>query len=161
LRRNALGKLFPTTPDRGLVEVLATEAAFSDVVTKDVVAGVDVVPLAAANYSPTDMFGDGRMGELLRRLRQDYDHIILDAPPVLAVTDARQLVALSDTTLLIVRWGKTPRQAVSAAVDRLEADGASIAGVVLTLVNVKAKAFLGSNDAHYYHKSYKHYYIDT
>lgn len=161
LRRNSMAKLLKSVPEIGLMEVLSGKSAIADALIQDIVPGVDIIPLVAVSYTAEDVFGNGAMADMLRRLRIDYDHIILDAPPVLAVADARQLAALSDATLLIVRWAKTSQDAVRAAVNRLEGDGAVISGVILAGVNVNARAYLGKNDAYYYHNAYKSYYVDN
>jgi succinoglycan biosynthesis transport protein ExoP len=161
LRRNALGQLFTSAPEVGLLELLASQVPVSQAVTRDVVAGVDVLPLTSTTFTADDIFGNGKMADLLERLSKDYDQIILDAPPVLAMTDARQLAVLSDVTILVARWGKTPKMAIRAAIDRLDSDRAIIAGLVMTMVNLKARGFLGEGDASYYHKSYQTYYLDS
>ena len=100
--------------------------------------------LAAAprgrHASPQDLFASAGLAALLAELRQRYDLIVLDTPPVLAVSDARVLAQAADATVMVVRWGKTPPALVSAALATLRAGGARFAGAVLTRVNPRKLA---------------------
>lgn len=78
-----------------------------------------------------DLAWSPAMSALIGRLREIADFVVIDSPPVLAVHDAKLLAQMTDGTLFVVRWGKTPREAVSAALKLLRAFGARIAGTVL------------------------------
>jgi succinoglycan biosynthesis transport protein ExoP len=160
LRRNALQGMLSRKPEVGLVEVLTQTASFQKAVIRDSVPRLDILPLAEASYQSEDLLGGATMGRLVAQARQVYDHVIIDAPPVLAVADARRLAALSDAVLMVVRWGKTPRQAVLAAVERLESDCLDVAGVVMTMVDIRDRASLGEGDTAYYYKAARKYYIE-
>jgi Mrp family chromosome partitioning ATPase len=77
------------------------------------------------------------MRRLVAELRGHYDVIVLDTPPVLAVSDARILSALSDMTILVVCWQRTPEKLVSTAVALLRGCGARLVGAVMTQVQLK------------------------
>jgi Mrp family chromosome partitioning ATPase len=87
-------------------------------------------------------------------LRPHYDHILIDTPPVLGVTDARSIAKLSDGVVLMIKWGGTPIAAVDAALAGLEHDNVPIIGAVLTMVNPRAEAV----GALYYSRRYVSYY---
>ena len=158
LRRHAMREMIASPPKVGLVEVLKGSATLAQAITPDTVEGLDLLPVAEAAHSATDLFNGPAIRQLFETLRAQYDHIIIDTPPVLAVAEVRLLAALSDTVLLVVRSGKTPRQAVNAALSRLEQDRTKVGGVILTMVNVLARRQLGEEDAEYYYKSYRKYY---
>ena len=106
----------------------------------------------------SDQLGSARMHTLLSVLRSAYRFVIIDTPPVLAVADTCSLAAASDRTLLVVRWAKTPRAAVLAAVKRLHQANAQIVGGVFLQVDISARAQLGNSNPHYYHPLLKEYY---
>lgn len=156
LRRNALEGLLPGRPSAGLIEVLQGSAKLDDVILTDAATGLDVLPLQEAAFTPRDLFGTKSMRDLLEVLRSRYDHVILDGPPILAVTDARTLATLADTVLMVAHWNRTSRNAVKAALDRLERDKAPLAGLMLTMVDTRSRANMGS----YYYGGYHKYYHD-
>ncbi len=158
LRQNALRTLPVEKPTAGLVEVLTGHAPLESVIVADSVAGLDILPLTQVAYTPRDLFGSDSMTSLLRILRERYDQVILDGPPLLAVADARTLATQADSVLMVARWTKTPRQAIRAALSRLEQDGANVAGVILSMVDTRARGALSADDPAYYYGAYRAYY---
>ncbi len=158
LRLGALAALLPTRPKVGLIEMLIGEATLDSVIQHDVTPGMDIIPLAKSTFTPRDLFGSNAMQRLLEELSSRYDHVVLDAPPVLAVADARTLAVLADTTLVTIRWRRTPRQATRAALARLKQDGAHVSGVLLSMVDPRAPSRLNSNDSTYYYGASGAYY---
>jgi len=98
------------------------------------------------------------MDALLAELRNEFDLVILDTAPVLAIAETRTLATKADAVLFLVRWRKTAMQASNAAIRQLEAVGAVVAGVALTQVDVREQARSGYGDAGYHYKAYKSYY---
>ena len=94
---------------------------------------------------------------MMAALRQEYDVVVLDTAPVLAVVDVRLLLSHIDALGLLARWRKTPIRAIRAAIHQVEAVGGEIAGVALTLVDVNAQSH-GSGDASHYYSEMKEYY---
>jgi succinoglycan biosynthesis transport protein ExoP len=94
---------------------------------------------------------------LFRRLREEYDLVIIDSPPVLAVSDAMALSAQADATLFAVRWGATPRSAAKLGLKRLR-DAGGIAGIVLTMVNPREHSRSGYADSAFYAKELVSYH---
>jgi capsular exopolysaccharide synthesis family protein len=127
LRREGSGR----APATGVVEVLEGQSDLRKAILQDVVPGLTLLASGRPAFSPRDIFSGRRAQEVLSRLKTEYDFVILDAPPVLAVTDAWTIASLCDATLLVARYAKTPRAAVRAAVDRLRLRGARLHGVVL------------------------------
>jgi Mrp family chromosome partitioning ATPase len=98
------------------------------------------------------------MARLLATVRADYDLVLLDAPPVQAMTEARLVAANADATILCVRWRSTPRGVLRHALDLLEDAHANVVGIVLTRVDPRAHVRSGVADAEVYHRRYRHYY---
>lgn len=110
--------------------------AFADVtIHRDDSSSLDIVLLMAGSSSPQDLFASTKMRSLMTMLRERYDLILLDAPPTLAVSDARVLSLVADVTVLAVCWNRTPQALINAAVAGLRSSGARLAGAVITQVN--------------------------
>jgi capsular exopolysaccharide synthesis family protein len=160
LRRRTVHSLGPQVPAVGLVDVLTQGVPASQAIVRDSVDGLDILMLTNPAFTPADLFGGAAMTRLLDGLRAGYDHIIIDAPPVLAVADAQILASAADFVLMVVRWNKTPRSAVRAALSRLAEGGGAIAGVVLTMVDISDRAHIGESSPHYYYARFSKYYND-
>jgi succinoglycan biosynthesis transport protein ExoP len=95
------------------------------------VPGLFSLPSGAGTTDSLRMLYSERLGELLERLRREFDTILIDTPPVLSVADARILSRLADAIVLVVRSGKTTRESAAMAVNVFEADGVQVLGTVL------------------------------
>jgi len=145
-------------PETGLVEVVQDNVPLSEALIHDPKSNCYVLP-AAGKSVPYDLFSDPRTDEVLRKLCDDFDYVILDAPPILGVADARILAAKADRVIYLVQWNKTPLRAAQSAVDILQECGANVAGALLTKVNVKGQARYGYGDSSDYYGYFKNYYI--
>ena len=99
-----------------------------------------------------DRFLSDTMARMLAELRQKYDLILLDSPPVQAIAEARILAGIADATLLCVRWCATPRPVVQHTLELLEEAHAHVVGCVLTRVDARAHVRSGYADADVYHR---------
>jgi succinoglycan biosynthesis transport protein ExoP len=159
LRKPTVGKLVGADPNRpGLVAFLKKEAEFEEVVQRHEASGLDYVPVEYGVAASQDLLNSGLTSEFFDRAREQYDFILLDSPPVVAVSDALWLTRFADATLFVVHWRHTPRAAVRAAVKKIRATGALLAGVVLTRVDVKKAGSLSPGDFDYYMDKTKSYY---
>ena len=96
---------------------------------------------------------------LARAMSGQFDVILLDTPPVLAVADTRVICPHADAVVMLSRWRKTPRHAVRSALRALDLENIFLAGVVLTQVDVREQARAGEGIAQYY-PAYRKYYAD-
>jgi capsular exopolysaccharide synthesis family protein len=142
----------------GLVEVVQGEIPLDEALVQDPKSNCFVLP-AGGKTGHYDLFSNPTTDEVLRQLSEQFDYVILDAPPMLGVADARILTAKSDRVLYLVQWNKTPLRAAQSAVDILQECGGAVAGAVLTKVNVKDQSRYGYGDASDYYGYFKHYYI--
>ena len=120
--------------------------------------GMHFVPAGNPSGDAFGLFMGPEMARLLSDARQEYALIVLDSPPVQAITEARVLAAVADATIMCVRWRATPRDVVSYSLELLEDAHAQVAGVVLTRVDPRAHVRSGYADAEMYHRRYKAYY---
>jgi exopolysaccharide transport family protein len=158
LRRRNVNRLLGVEPEVGLVEVLNRSVPLDQALLTDELSGARVLPLAKDSFTPKDVFGTAAMDELIAHLRQNFDLVILDTAPVLAVSDTRLIASKSDAVVFLARWRKTPEKAIGAALKVLEQSGAHVAGIGMTQVDMKAQARYGYGDAGYYYGDYKKYY---
>ena len=142
----------------GLVEVVQDKVPLEEALIHDPKSNCYVLP-AAGKSTPYDLFSNPETDAVLRKLADDFDYVILDAPPILGVADARILAAKADRVLYLVQWNKTPLRAAQSAVDILQECGANVAGALLTKVNVKGQARYGYGDSSDYYGYFKNYYI--
>ncbi len=150
LRRPRLYQVFDLPTTWGLAALLNEKEQIQDVEADRVavateVNGLFVIPTASvADGEVSTMLHSERMRQLIRRLRRDYDVVLIDTPPMLAVSDARVLGSLSDWALLVLRAGKTTREKAAAAQDCLGDDGIPVVGTVLNDWNPrKSKSYQG------------------
>jgi polysaccharide biosynthesis transport protein len=121
-------------------------------------SGSDVLVSRADDAQPHTLLASGRLDEFLDHARQRYDFIVIDAPPVLAVSDALHLSQLSDQIVFVVRWGTTPRKVVQNAMTMLRQRSCRVAGVVISQVNLREQAKYRHGDVAQYARTFSKYY---
>ncbi len=157
MRRRSVDEILAQPVEVGLLDVLDGRTSLDRALVRDVESGAFILPLGPATAPHRDMFSSANMDALLVELRARFDLVILDAPPVLALADARVLAQKADVTLLLACWRRTPKGAVRAALLELEAVGANLAGVALTQVDLKQER-KPRYGGHYYDSSYEGYF---
>jgi polysaccharide biosynthesis transport protein len=121
----------------GLAQVLTGKADIASVTVQDPDTGLFVIPAGFAVKGPADLLSSPLMQKLVTQLREQYDYVVIDASPLLAVVDALTLTTVADKIVMIVEWGRTSRTSVSDGLRALRFAGHSIAGIVLNKVNYK------------------------
>jgi capsular exopolysaccharide synthesis family protein len=139
LRRPTLHKLLGLENKPGLTTMMLDEEAMSDPPLQEtVVPGLQLLASGPLPPSPADLLGSRRMDGVLELLTERADMVLLDAPPVVAASDAAVLATKVDGVLLVVSAGQTKRDSVQAAKTRLEKVNANLIGSVLTNVPLDA-----------------------
>ncbi|MGQ9853501.1 MAG: GumC family protein [Candidatus Oleimicrobiaceae bacterium] len=152
LRRPILHKLFGLSRGAGLTNLLVGKANLDEVLLPTPVENLSVLPSGVLPPNPSELLGSQRMQEVIDQLKERFDIVLLDSPPVIAVTDASVLARLVDGVLLVVNSGHTNREALMRARELLEHVEAPVLGVLLN--NITATNMYGS----YYYYYYYHYY---
>jgi len=145
---------------KGLVEVLNGECKLEDALIKDDRSEAWILPVLTPPKSPRDLFATPAMDQLLDDLRRNFDFVLMDTAPVLAVAETRLLAAKADATLLLTQWRKTPFKACDVSVEMLMEAGANIAGVALTRTDLRQQSRFGYGDRYYYYRAYSSYYTN-
>ena len=158
VRQPALGRVFRCEGAPGVTDLLLGQALLERIIRRDHLSSLDYIPAGAAEIHSLGLFMSEAMGGLLERVRRDYDLIVLDAPPALAMADARVVARLADATLLCVKWRDTPRSVVRNSLGLLEEAHARVVGAALTQVDAKVHGRSGYADAEVYHPRYGGYF---
>jgi Mrp family chromosome partitioning ATPase len=142
----------------GLLDVLRGEAEWSEAVQTDPYSGMGFITAGKPGGDVLGLFLSYEMRQLLAEVRDHYDLVLLDAPPVEAMTEARVAASLADATLLCVRWRSTQTKTLLHALEILRDAHAKIIGTVLTRVDTRVHLRSGYADAGVYHRRYKAYF---
>jgi len=125
-----------------LLDLMMGHKEFKDVNLFLEELGFDILTATKSEMNAADLFASGRFPKLLTELREYYDYIIIDSPPVLSVPDARLISTLSDINIYIVKWNKTTRAQVDQGLDMISSIGVKTIGLVLNQINSnKAKTY--------------------
>jgi polysaccharide biosynthesis transport protein len=160
MRRPRLHEVMGLSNQNGLSEVLTGRANPEAAIKRDEKSGLDFLPAGVGVVSPPDLFRTSTMKILLEEMAAYYDLVIIDSPPVTAVSDSFTLSGLVDKVLYVIRWEQTPRNVALAGIRQMVEAGADISGVVLSRVDVKKHARYGYADSGYYQGYYRKYYIN-
>ena len=133
LRRPTLATYLHLEGTVGLTTALIGKVDVDDVIQPWGEDGLDVITSGAVPPNPAELLQSVTMKNILERLRARYDLVIVDAPPLLPVTDGALLSAQADGAILVVRHGKTTREQVAQAARHLEAVDAPLLGIVLNM----------------------------
>lgn len=146
----------------GLSNYLTGQNNLDEVIDIDLVTGVHYIAAGGRNPHPMDLLNSQQMKALIALLAQQYDMVVLDTPPLLAVSDTLVLARHVEKSIFVVRWEKTRRDTVAAALRQFVDAGADIAGLVMTQVDFKKQARYGQSDSgyQYYYDRHLHYYTE-
>lgn len=139
MRRPRLAKIFDLANNDGLSNVLFEKIDIHSKIRK--VEGFHVLPSGPIPPNPAEMLSSDRMLDVLTQLKNEYDYIIIDSPPVSYVTDGAVISSICDGTLLVVAAGQTDERMAISAKAQLSKVSANILGVVLTKIPTKGKGY--------------------
>lgn len=142
MRRPTVHKIFRLSNTQGLSNYLIGQAPLEEVVAKEE-GNLHILTSGTIPPNPSELLGSKKMESFLDEMKKEYDYILLDAPPVMAVTDAQILSTLSSGVILVVASGKAQRELAKRSKELLEAVGAKIIGAVLTCIDIKAGSKYG------------------
>jgi exopolysaccharide transport family protein len=155
LRHPSVTKYFNVEGRPGLVELLTGATGIEEAFVQ--IDGVAILPAGAKSQNPPDLLGSERMKQLVETLRQAFDYVVIDSPPVAPVIDAKVLTNLVDKVIFVVRWGSTPREIVAQHVEHVNVHR-KLAGIMLNLVDETRTPRYGRSSHYsgsYYHKYYE------
>jgi capsular exopolysaccharide synthesis family protein len=157
MRKPAANKVFGTTTEPGLSNLILGECTLNETIRKTLVEHLAFIPAGSSFRDPSELLGSEKMRTLLRCLRDRFDYVIFDSPPILAAADAAVLSAMLDGTVLVLKASGTPREAAKEAIEQLKDVQARAIGVVLNQVDFRRERH--HYNYQYYYKDY-YYYAD-
>ncbi|CAM9357039.1 polysaccharide biosynthesis tyrosine autokinase [Acinetobacter bereziniae] len=151
IRRGYLHKYFDHDTAPGLTEYLTNQSSLEQcIVHSSTVSHLDFLPRGKNQGSAAEMLSSPRFSELLSQLSQQYDHIIIDTPPILAVTDGIIISQFAGVNLVVARYAKTQMKELELTVNRFEQAGSKVSGIILNDVQATAGGNYGYNYAYAY-----------
>jgi capsular exopolysaccharide synthesis family protein len=146
MRRPTIHQTFKLRNRTGLSTVLTGSSSADDlIVPSSILPNLFVLPAGPPPPHPAELLDSTMMRSLIEKWRQEYDHIVIDTPPVLSVTDAVLLSAQMDSVLLVIRSAQTSKDALRRSRDILAQVNARVMGVVVNAIDLQ------SPDAYYYY----------
>lgn len=150
LRRPSLHKAFNVSNSIGLTSYLMGQRGLEEVIVKTPVKNLDFLPSGRLPASAMGILNSPQMKQFVEDIKQRYDIVFFDAPPILGVSDASILVSMMDMTMLVVQYRKYPQAMTVRAKLTIDKVGGNLLGIVLNNINL-------SSDSYYYYQSGYHY----
>src|SRR5262249_25391301 len=157
LRKPSVHKALGLDKSEGLSTYLSRKVDVEDLIQPLGIPNLSVLPSCPDPPNAAELISSAHMKELLRALREKYDHIVIDSPPLINVTDPVILSTMVDGVILVVQGGKSTREVVRRARMELATANAKVFGVVLNNIDLKRE---GYND-YYYDRYYSSYNEDA
>ena len=159
LRRPVIHKVFNLKKEPGVTNFLSSQTNdYSSIIKKTEIENLFVITSGLIPPNPSEMLGSKRMIEFVRLLEDNFDMILFDSPPLVAVTDANMISREIDQIILIVKVGQTDKKAFHHTISNLKNIQAPIGGIIMNAV--KNKSSYGSYYYYYYHQYYNYYGSD-
>jgi polysaccharide biosynthesis transport protein len=159
-RRPRLHKMFNVSGKVGLASVILGEAELKDVIQPTTIPGLFILPCGPIPPNPAELLTVNRFAEILTEIREQFDFVVIDTPPLLAVTDPCVVVPHVDGVILTVRISKNARPHASRAKEILTTLGAHVLGVVVNAVGRDAQGYGYDNYRYGYTYRYTDYYYN-
>ena len=153
LRRPTTHKVLGVDHVQGLSTYLSREVPLDQLIQKLPIANLSLLPCGPVPPNPAELIISEKMKDMLQELAGRYDHILIDSPPLINVTDPVILSTMVDGVILVVHGGKSTRDVVRRARQELSTVGAKIFGVVLNNVDLRRDGY----DNYYYYRYYSGY----
>ena len=150
LRRGKVGEYLGLGKDRvGLSELLSKDLSIKEVMVKNSLPNLFIIPRGAVPKNPSELVGSNKLGILIAELRNHFDYIVVDSPPIMSVADPSMLAREVDGLLMVVQSRGTPRNVVAQANLLFRQAGVKILGYVLTNVEYQSADY-----RNYYYQYY-------
>ncbi|WP_181212775.1 polysaccharide biosynthesis tyrosine autokinase [Acinetobacter baumannii] len=151
MRRGYMHKYFDVDVKPGLSELLSGQADLQKVLHKTQVTNLDVITRGKSPTNPSEILSSNQFKELLEQLQSQYDHIIIDTPPVLAVTDGIIISQYTGVNLIVARYAKSQMKELELTVNRFEQAGVKVNGFILNYIQRASAGYgYGYNYAYAY-----------
>lgn len=141
LRKSQLHKVFGISNQSGLTNVLVNELDYKEGISSTFIEGLEVLSSGVIPPNPSELLASNKMKQLLNKISEDYDYVLIDTPPAAIVTDASILSAIVDGTVLVCASGQASIGETRRAKELLKNVNANIIGVVLNKISMKQRNY--------------------
>jgi len=145
LRKPTVHKTFNLSNRIGITHILTKQVELEEAIQESNIPNLDVITSGPTPPNPSELVGSKALANIILKLKEKYDLIVIDTPPVLAITDSQLIASYCDGVVLVAESGKVKRTALLHAKERLQVVNARILGVVIN--NAKRK----KEDNYYYY----------
>lgn len=149
LRRGYLHKYFNLQTQPGLADYLNGQTELSQIIKATEVSGLDVIVRGKSPANPSELLSTTQFAAMLSQLSEQYDHILIDTPPILAVTDGIIISQHAGVNLVIARYAKTQMKELELTINRFEQAGVKVNGIILNDIQ-RSSAGYGYNYSYAY-----------
>ncbi|HDZ2869627.1 TPA: polysaccharide biosynthesis tyrosine autokinase, partial [Klebsiella pneumoniae] len=149
MRKGYVHKLFNVDNKKGLSDILSGSELIDNVIVKSLEAGFDYISRGQVPPNPAELLMHSRFEKLLNDASKMYDLVIVDTPPILAVTDAAIIGRYAGTTLIVARFEEDTVKEITVSVKRFEQAGTIVKGCILNGIVKKASSYYGYGYSHY------------
>lgn len=164
IRNPSLTRTLAPEAERGLLEIVLGENNVEAVLAEDQNTGLAFLPMVSASRvaQSSEILASASMAKLMTTLRERYDWVIVDLPPLSPIIDARTTVRFIDAYVLVIEWGKTPRDAIDQSLKDAPTLAGKVMGAVLNKANINQLNRYDSFHGNYYQSRYyeRYGYID-
>lgn len=134
---------------KGLSEYLSGQASESEIKYTTNFQNVDIIFSGPSAPNPSELLEDPSFGELMKRVRTEYDFVLLDTPPIMTVIDAAVIAKESDGAVLVIESGRVSYKAAQKALDQLRKSDCKVLGAVLNKVDIKRDKYYSDYSSYY------------
>lgn len=155
MRKGYAHALMNTDSSNGLSEILSKQVSLDKAVRKTNISNMDFIPRGQIPPNPSELLMAPALGEFLRWAGDNYDIVLLDTPPILAVTDAAIISSHAGSTLLVARFEKNTLKEIEVSIRRFEQNGTEVKGIILNAIVRRAASYYAYGNYDYYTYEYK------
>ncbi|MBN2374291.1 polysaccharide biosynthesis tyrosine autokinase [bacterium] len=155
MRKPRVHKIFKMKNEAGVSSLLIGKALVEDVIHDVFVQGLKIIPCGQRPPNPSEILASTQMQSLIESMKESYDYILIDSPPIVAVTDSVMLSRIVDGVCIVIHGGDTGRELVRRSIDLLKGAQAHILGATINNIDVAKKSYY-----YYYQYYYYSYYGD-
>lgn len=148
MRKGFIHKLFYLSKNKGLADYLSGQLSYEDLVKPSAYPNLSLVTHGTTPPNPSELLMNSRFNELVDKLSADFDLVLIDTPPIMAVTDAALVGRSAGTTMLVTRYQLNPLKEIEISIRRLEQNGVEVKGVIFNAIQRKNSGY-GYNYGYY------------
>lgn len=154
LRKPKVHRIFQTPNEKGLTDYLSGNLSYEKLVREDKSTGIDYIPTGGATSAVVNLLEAQKLKDLIAKLKGLYDYVLVDSPPVIAVSDALYISKLVDGVIFVVSQHEAKRSIINEAIQTLRQNNVNIIGTIFTQVNVR------DSELYSYAYSYEYGYLN-